>query len=134
VVPCQSTEMRILVAEDEPINQRIIAALLQKLGCDVTIASNGKEAVDCFTVQEFDIIFMDIQMPEVDGFEATRLIREEERRTGRHVAIVACTAHALLGYRELCLAAGMDGYMTKPISRQKLMETVASYSFVESRC
>jgi CheY-like chemotaxis protein len=131
---CEKVEMRILVAEDEPINQKIIATLLQRLGCDVTVASNGKEAVDSFAAQDFDIIFMDIQMPGVDGFEATRLIREEERRTGRHVAIVACTAHALIGYRELCLAAGMDGYMTKPISRQKLVETVASYSFVESRC
>jgi CheY-like chemotaxis protein len=130
----QDNRMRILVAEDEPINQKIISALLQKLGCEVTVAANGKQAVDSFVGQDFDIIFMDIQMPEVDGFEATRLIREVEQRTGKRVAIVACTAHAMSGYRELCLAAGMDGYMTKPISRQKLMETVESYSVEESRC
>ena len=122
--------MRILVAEDELINQKVIAALLRKLGCEVTIAADGKQAVDAFATQDFDLVFMDIQMPEVDGFEATRLIRKKEQRTGRRVPIVACTAHAINGYRDLCFAAGMDGYMTKPIDRQELMETVAYFSSV----
>src|ERR1044072_3266299 len=99
--------MRILVAEDDVINQKIIGALLQKLGYDVTIASNGKQAVDAFAAQDFDLIFMDIQMPELDGFEATRLIREHEIRKGKRVPIIACTAHAMAGYRERCLESGM---------------------------
>jgi CheY-like chemotaxis protein len=120
--------MRILVAEDDLINQKIIGALLQKLGYEVTIASNGKQAVDAFVTQEFDLIFMDIQMPECDGFEATRLIREEEQRKGKHVPIIACTAHAMVGYRERCLASGMDGYVTKPINRQTLKDAIVSHT------
>jgi two-component system sensor histidine kinase/response regulator len=119
--------MRILVAEDDSASQKVIALPLQTLGHDVTIASNGKQVVDSVTAQDFDVIFMDIQMPEIDGFEATQLIRESERRTGRRVPIVACTAHAMAGYRERCLAAGMDAYMAKPIEPQKLAETVASF-------
>jgi len=119
--------MRILVAEDDLVNQKIIGALLRKLGYEVIIASNGKQAVDAFAAQDFDLIFMDIQMPEVDGFEATRLIRVEEQRKGKRVPIIACTAHAMVGYRERCLASGMDGYVTKPINRQILEDTIVSH-------
>ena len=121
--------MRILVAEDDAINQKLIVSLLRRLGfADITVASNGRQAAESYAAREFDIVLMDIQMPEVDGFEATRLIRETERSKGRRVPIVACTAHAITGYRERCLAADMDGYVTKPLSRQKLMETIQSFT------
>jgi CheY-like chemotaxis protein len=119
--------LHILVAEDDLINQKLIKALLQKLGYEVTIAPNGKVAVDHVAAQDFDIILMDIQMPEMDGFEATRLIREREVETGKRVPIIACTAHALPGYRERCLAAGMDGFLTKPLNRQALADAVSGF-------
>jgi two-component system, sensor histidine kinase and response regulator len=119
--------VRILVAEDDVTNQKIALSLLQKSGHTVTVAVNGIEAVGAFMTQEFDLILMDIQMPEMDGFEATRLIREEERRRGTRVPIIACTAFALTGYRELCFEAGMDGYLTVPVKPQLLMETIAYY-------
>jgi two-component system, sensor histidine kinase and response regulator len=119
--------LRILVVEDDLVNQKIISALLQRQGCEVTVAPNGKAAVDCVDAEDFDIVIMDIQMPEMDGFEATRLIREREAETGKRVPIVACTAHALPGYRERCLAAGMDGFLTKPISRQALAEALTTF-------
>jgi CheY-like chemotaxis protein len=121
--------MRILVAEDDAINQKLIVSLLKKMGfLDVTVASNGKQAAETYATRDFDIVLMDIQMPELDGFEATRLIREDEQRRGKRVPIVACTAHAMVGYRERCLEAGMDGYVTKPISRQQLLETIMSFA------
>ncbi|MEO8126466.1 MAG: response regulator [Bryobacteraceae bacterium] len=109
---------RVLVAEDNPTNQKVIVLRLQKLGCTVSVADNGFEALRATEVSEFDVILMDCQMPVMDGLEATSRIR---RRGGRHIPIVALTANAMEGERERCLAAGMDDYLTKPVRLQELL-------------
>ena len=114
VVPLEP--LRLLVAEDNPVNQKLAHALLTRRGHRPVVVGNGSEAVDAWKQEAFDAIFMDVQMPEMDGFEATAAIRDAERETGGHVAIIAMTAHAMQGDRERCLAAGMDDYLTKPIS------------------
>jgi len=114
--------LRILLAEDNAVNQRLAARLLEKRGHEVVIAGNGREALRALETQSFDAVLMDVQMPEMDGFEATRAIRAAERGTERHVPIVAMTAHAMRGDREACLAAGMDDYVSKPISSRDLCE------------
>ncbi len=100
--------MRVLLAEDSLVNQKLVTALLRRQGHHVEVANNGKEAVVAFHAQPFDLILMDIQMPEVDGLEATAAIRVAEKQTGTHVPIIAMTAHAMQGDRERCLA-GRDG-------------------------
>jgi CheY-like chemotaxis protein len=115
---------RILVAEDNIVNQRVAAALLTKRGHSVTVVNNGREAIDALARGEFDLVLMDVQMPEMDGFEATAAIRAMERDTGRHVRIVAMTAHAMSGDRDRCLAAGMDDYLSKPIDKRSLYQVV----------
>jgi CheY-like chemotaxis protein len=116
--------LRILLAEDNPINQQVAVQMLQKEGHSVVTADDGKEALALWEQQNFDLILMDVQMPEMDGFATTRVIREMEQKTGRHQRIVALTAHALKGDRERCLAAGMDGYLSKPIKREDLRATI----------
>jgi CheY-like chemotaxis protein len=106
----------MLVAEDNIVNQKIIAALLARRGQTTVLVSNGRDAIDAWRRESFDAIFMDVQMPEMDGFEATAVIRAAERGTDTHISIVAMTAHAMSGDRERCLAAGMDDYVAKPIS------------------
>jgi len=108
--------LRVLVAEDNVVNQKIIAALLARRGQDTVVVANGREAIDAWRRESFDTIFMDVQMPEMDGFEATAVIRAAERGGDTHIPIVAMTAHAMTGDRERCLAAGMDDYVAKPIS------------------
>jgi two-component system, sensor histidine kinase and response regulator len=115
--------LHILLAEDSPVNQRVAMSLLEKWGHRVSVAANGRQAIAKFTKQKFDLILMDVQMPEMDGLEATRAIREYEKQSSSHIAIVALTAHAMKGDRERCLAAGMDAYVTKPI-RSKELERV----------
>jgi CheY-like chemotaxis protein len=115
---------RVLVAEDNIVNQRVAAGLLTRRGHVVTVVGNGREAVDAVQRGEFDVVLMDVQMPEMDGFEATAAIRERERETGQRIRIVAMTAHAMSGDRERCLAAGMDGYLSKPIEQRMLYEAV----------
>jgi signal transduction histidine kinase/CheY-like chemotaxis protein len=110
------TRLRVLIAEDNIVNQRIIAALLGRRGQPTVVVSNGREAVDAWRREPFAAIIMDVQMPVLDGFEATAEIRAAERETGAHIPIVAMTAHAMSGDRERCLAAGMDDYVAKPIS------------------
>jgi two-component system, sensor histidine kinase and response regulator len=115
---------RVLVAEDNVVNQRVAEGLLTRRGHVVTVVGNGREAVDALRRGAFDIVLMDVQMPEMDGFEATAAIREWERETGHRVRIVAMTAHAMSGDRERCLAAGMDGYLSKPIDQRSLYDVV----------
>ena len=122
--PVARTSLKVLLAEDSLYNQKLAVALLTKRGHHVTIANNGREAVDLIFRQPFDRVLMDIQMPEMDGLEATRVIREREARLGIHRPIIAMTAQALTGDRERCLAAGMDEYLTKPIRSDQMFETL----------
>ncbi len=117
-------KLRILLAEDNAINRELAVRLLEKRGHAVVTARNGREALATLEAQKFDLVLMDIQMPEVDGFEATRLIREKEKTAGGHLPIVAMTAHAMKGDRERCLEAGMDGYVSKPIEPRALIESI----------
>jgi signal transduction histidine kinase/CheY-like chemotaxis protein len=116
--------LRLLLAEDTIVNQRVAVRLLESRGHHVTVANDGREAVDAFVAKRFDLVLMDVQMPEMDGFEATAAIRSHEASTGGHVPIVAMTAHAMRGDRERCLAAGMDGYIAKPIHADELYAVV----------
>jgi signal transduction histidine kinase/DNA-binding response OmpR family regulator len=116
--------LRLLLAEDNAVNQRLAATLLERRGHQVTIANNGREALDALAQRQFDVILMDVQMPEMGGFEATGAIRAGERATGAHVPIIAMTAHAMKGDRERCLAAGMDEYLTKPLNSRQLCTLV----------
>jgi len=115
---------RVLVAEDSPVNQELIKRLLAKWGHSAVIACNGKQALSFLEADNFDVVLMDVQMPEMNGFEATALIRERELATGGHTPIIALTAHALKGDRERCTAAGMDDYLSKPIEAQALLEVI----------
>ena len=99
--------------------------ILEKRGHTAVLASNGKEAVALLERESFDLVLMDLEMPEMSGFEATAAIRARERQTGRHIPILALTAHAMKGDRERCLAAGMDGYVAKPIQARELYQAIA---------
>lgn len=114
----------VLLVEDSYYNQKLAIGILEKYGHRVTVANNGREALDHTARQDFDIILMDVQMPEMDGLEATQQIREREAATGRHIPIVAMTAQAMKGDRERCLAAGMDAYLSKPIRSQQVLEMI----------
>jgi CheY-like chemotaxis protein len=117
--------VRILLAEDNLVNQKLALSLLGKEGHQVVLAGNGREALAALEGQTFDLVLMDVQMPEINGLEATAAIREQEKGTGRHLPILAMTAYAMKGDREQCLAAGMDGYLAKPICRTELLEAIA---------
>ncbi len=123
-IPTANTGRRILVVEDNRINQRLMLAILKKLGHHVTLASSGHEALEYVGAQTFDLVLMDIQMPEMDGVETTQKIREREAHGGPHLPIIALTAHAMTGDRERYLAAGMDDYLTKPIQRDELIAAI----------
>ena len=112
--------LRVLVAEDNPVNQILALRMLEKLGHTITLASNGREALEALDQHPFDIIFLDVQMPEMNGIDAVRAIRENERTTGSHVPTIALTAHAMSGDREHCLEVGFDGYLSKPMQGSKL--------------
>ena len=117
-------ELSILVAEDNPVNQVFLCRTLEKMGHKPIVANDGKEAVEKFKAERLDAIFMDVQMPHMDGLSATAAIREIESRDGRHIPIFAMTAHALKGDRERCLSAGMDGYITKPAKLEDVRKTL----------
>ncbi len=120
----ETRSLRVLVAEDNVINQVLIVRLLQKLGHIPTTAADGRLALEALAREPFDLVLMDVQMPEMDGFSATKEIRNAERATGNHVPIIALTANAMKGDQDMCLAAGMDGYLSKPISGRKLDEAI----------
>jgi two-component system sensor histidine kinase/response regulator len=122
--PAEMRPLRILLAEDSYPNQRLAVGLLSKWGHQITVVNNGREAVAALDGGSFDLVLMDVQMPEMDGYQATAVIREREGRTRGHIPIVAMTAHAMKGDREECLAAGMDGYVAKPIRRGELQQVL----------
>jgi len=119
-----SRALNILLAEDNVVNQRLAVRLLEKRGHHVTLASNGRIALELFKGHTFDLILMDIQMPEMDGFEATTAIRAIEASQGGHIPIVAMTAHAMKGDRERCIDGGMDAYVPKPLQINQLIEVI----------
>ena len=120
----------MLVVEDNVVNQKVAVRLLEKLGCRVDVAANGLEAVELLAELAYDVVFMDCQMPEMDGFEATRTIRQREASSGHHVPIIAMTANAMQGDSEQCLAAGMDDYLSKPVSFEALAAAARKWAAV----
>jgi two-component system sensor histidine kinase/response regulator len=119
--------LRILVAEDNSVNQMLAVRLLEKRGHRVYVAGNGLEAVAALDKENYDLVLMDVQMPEMDGLEATIAIRQKEKASGRRQPIIALTAHAMKGDSERCLAAGMDGYLSKPIRPRELDLVLEKY-------
>jgi CheY-like chemotaxis protein len=124
--------LKILLAEDNEVNQKLAVRLLEKRGHSVIVAGNGREALESLDHNSFDLVLMDVQMPEMDGIEATMHIRNREAGTGRHQPIVAMTALVMKGDRERCLAARMDGYLSKPIRTQELEAVLETYSNLKS--
>ncbi len=118
--------LRVLLVEDNAVNQKVATRLLEKRGHRVVVTSNGREALAALEEDSYDLVLMDMQMPEMDGFEATRTIRAMEKGTGLHQQIIALTAHALTSDRERCMEAGTDGYVTKPIRPRELDELLES--------
>ena len=116
--------LRILLAEDSLVNQKLATALLEAQGHQMVVVGTGREALAALVSQPFDLVLMDVQMPEMDGLEAAAAIRMREKTAGGHVPIIAMTAHALKGDRELCLAAGMDEYIAKPIRAHELFDVI----------
>jgi CheY-like chemotaxis protein len=122
--PAQAQGLRILLAEDNRVNQIVATRMAEKMGHSVVVAGNGELALLLLAAQPFDLVLMDVQMPEMDGLTAARKIRESEESTLFHLPIIAMTAHAMKGDRERCIAAGMDGYVSKPISGQLLEKEI----------
>jgi signal transduction histidine kinase/CheY-like chemotaxis protein len=120
----RETTLRVLLAEDNAVNRTLAVRLLEKRGHTVHVAANGREALAALERQTFDLVFMDVQMPEMDGFEATAAIRQKEKGTGTRLPIIAMTAHAMKGDEARCLAAGMDGYVPKPVRVEALMQAI----------
>ena len=116
--------LRVLIAEDNPVNQELAVHLLERRGHDVTVAENGRKAIEAMEGHKFDVVLMDVQMPEMGGIEATQAIREKEKSSSGRIPIIAMTAHAMRGDREKCLTAGMDGYVSKPLDPQTFVQTV----------
>jgi CheY-like chemotaxis protein len=126
------SRVKVLVVEDNIVNQRVAVRMLEKHGCRVDVVANGYEAVDATACIAYDCIFMDCQMPEMDGFEATTLIRQREMQTGQHIPIIAMTANAMLGDREQCLEAGMDDYVSKPVKSAELLAVLQRWTHPSS--
>jgi signal transduction histidine kinase/ActR/RegA family two-component response regulator len=128
VSPKTFAPLRILVAEDNKVNQTVVSRLLERAGHTVVIAANGQEAAEICSTGKFDLILMDVHMPVLDGFEATARIRATDRSRGIRTPLIALTANAMDGDRERCLLAGMDGYISKPVSRDVLLDTIAQFA------
>jgi two-component system, sensor histidine kinase and response regulator len=128
----QARSLHILLAEDNRTNQTVATRMLQKMGHSTVVAGNGKEALLLLTAHHFDLVLMDVQMPEMDGLTATRKIRERERGTQLHLPVIAMTAHAMKGDRERCIEAGMDGYVSKPIGSKEVAEAIAGILHLQS--
>ena len=124
-----AAKLHVLLAEDNPVNKRLASRLLEKRGHQISLASNGREAFEAVQKHSFDLVLMDVQMPEMDGFEATAAIRQWEKQNGKRVPIIALTAHAMKGDKERCLAEGMDGYLSKPIAANELDVILEKYAF-----
>jgi CheY-like chemotaxis protein len=120
------SRLRILLAEDNPLHQRLTTRLLKMAGHSVVVAGDGQQALDALEQHPFDVVLMDVEMPVIDGFEATARIRRWERGSRRRLPIIAVTAHALWGDRERCLQVGMDGYVPKPIESESLFEALST--------
>ncbi|MEA2084194.1 MAG: response regulator [Thermodesulfobacteriota bacterium] len=118
------TPLNILLAEDDYVNRTLAILLIENLGWEVTAVENGKDALTALKTGRFDLVLMDVQMPEMNGFEATMAIREKEKETGEHIPIIALTAHAIKGDKEQCLNAGMDDYIRKPIEFKEFRSTI----------
>jgi CheY-like chemotaxis protein len=116
--------LQILLAEDNEVNQKVAVRMLEKLGHEVHLCGNGRQTLELLERQSFDLVFMDVQMPELDGIQVTQRVRKKEQNSGRHLPIVAMTAHAMMGDRERCLASGMDDYVSKPIQAEELCRVV----------
>ncbi|MGD0908735.1 MAG: response regulator, partial [Candidatus Acidiferrales bacterium] len=127
------SSLRVLLAEDNPVNKKLASRLLEKRGHRISLAANGREAFDAVQNHGFDLVLMDIQMPEMDGFEATAAIRDWEKQNGKRVPIIALTAHAMKGDKERCLAEGMDGYLSKPIDANELDALLEKYASQRTR-
>ena len=123
--PPGGRRLRVLVAEDNAVNQQVAAGMLERAGHEAVVAANGREALALLETEAFDLVLMDVQMPELDGLETTEAIREQERVKGGHLPIVAVTAHAMKGDAERCLAAGMDAYIAKPLQPRELEAAIA---------
>ena len=122
--PREGDSLQILLVEDNPINQKLAVRLLEKHGHEVILARNGHEALKQLENEGFDLVLMDVQMPEMDGLQATRAVRQKEKTTGAHLPIVAMTAYAMQADQERCLAAGMDAYISKPINVKELFSVI----------
>jgi len=123
---CEAPPMRILLADDAPVNREVATGLLEMAGHRVETANNGREAVELLDREEFDVVLMDLEMPEMDGMTATRAIRDQEQATGKRTPIIAMTAHATTDVRDQCINAGMDGYLTKPIQPAEVFKALAA--------
>ena len=120
-------QLKVLVVDDIDSNQRVAALMLERLGCDVEATDNGESAVEMIADRIYDIVFMDCQMPTLNGYDATRMVRERESKGGHRTTIVAFTAQAMDGDREKCLAAGMDDYISKPVSLEDFATIVQQH-------
>ena len=120
----QGKSLRFLLAEDNVVNQKLAVWILKKRGHSVTVAANGQEALDAIAMEQFDVVLMDVQMPKMNGLEATGIIRQNEQTTFKHMPIIAMTALAMKGDRERCLEAGMDEYISKPIQPDQIFQTL----------
>jgi len=131
--PVVAAEPTVHIVDDDAVSRRILQSLLKKQGYEVEVAANGREALDAIQKHTFDMVILDIQMPELDGFEVAAAIRDLEKKTGRYTPIMALTAHALVGQQQECLSRGIDGFATKPIQPRKLLQTLVSLAPLVSR-